>query len=129
MPSYLNHRAKSGARSERRRFPRVRVLGELYGRVVAFDTPVEIRNIGPGGFSISGPLEFPVGAEHQFEVTSADGQAAVLQGRSAHASERITVDGEVTYLTGFSLTDDQPGGASAMHDLVVRLASQTAHVA
>ena len=130
MPSYINERsARPGARTERRRHPRVRVLGELYGRVVAFDAPGGIQNIGLGGFSIVGPLAFPVDAEHQFEVTAPDGATSVIKGRAAYSSPQPGPNGATSYLTGFELVVDEPGDVAVMEDLLTRLAQHAVGVA
>ena len=130
MPSYLNERsARPGARPERRRHPRVRVLGELYGRVVAFDAPVGIQNIGLGGFSIVAPLAFPPNAEHKFEVTAPDGYTAIIKGRAAHSAAQTGANGAVSYLTGFELVVTEAQDVTVMADLLTRLSQQALGVA
>jgi hypothetical protein len=51
---------------ERRKNPRVQLLSDLYGCVVALDLPVLVRDASRGGFRIESECPFPVGSEHSF---------------------------------------------------------------
>jgi hypothetical protein len=99
---------------ERRRAPRIEVLGRLHGHVVSLDTPVTVREISMVGLSFSAPIPFPIGAEHEFRLTLGDGSAVMLKGRVVRAQEapggeahRIFVMG-VQFLDSEAETGDDP---------------------
>jgi hypothetical protein len=67
--------------SDRRRSPRIKILGKLHGRLVALDLPLTVLEISLGGLSFETDLEFPVGAVHEYRLTLGDGSNAALKGR------------------------------------------------
>lgn len=98
---------------ERRGTPRVKVLGQIHGHIVTLDVPVLIREIGLGGFSIETALKFPVGAEHAFRLTHADGESVTLRGRVAHCTGRLKADRSPTFITGFMFLEDPTSTSAA----------------
>ena len=67
MRSTKRQRVKSEPTvEERRKNPRVELLSDLYGCVVALDLPVLVRDASRGGFRIESECPFPVGSEHSF---------------------------------------------------------------
>jgi hypothetical protein len=84
--------------SERRGVPRLQVLGRIQGRVVSLPLPVELRDMGPSGFSVESPLPFPLGARRLFLFTTAGGLQVLIEGAAAHCWH----DGKAArYVTGF----------------------------
>ena len=62
-------------RIERRQSSRIRIFGDLHGRVIQLDVLVVLRDIGAGGFAIESPQMFHAGTELR------DGQLVVTGGR------------------------------------------------
>jgi len=88
---------------ERRRTPRIQVVGRLHGRSVALGLPVRIREVGFGGFSLESALPFPKGAEHLFRFTLDDGTVVEVQATSIHTM-RVTTPGGLSHLSGFAFS-------------------------
>jgi hypothetical protein len=89
---------------ERRRHPRVTILGKLHGRVITLDLQLTVSEISLGGMAIQTDLPFPPGAIHDFQLTLGDNSVVHLKGRVAHC-QRMTTD-EERYLTGIEFLDD-----------------------
>lgn len=85
---------------ERRRAPRLQVLGRIQGRLVSLPLPVELRDMGPLGFSVESALPFPQGARRLFLFTTAGGLQVLIEGAAAHC--RPHRGDEARYITGFS---------------------------
>jgi hypothetical protein len=98
---------------ERRRTPRVRVLGQIHGHIVTLDIPVTIREVGLGGFSIVSPVNFPVDAVHEFRLTHDDGEMITLKGKVVHCGTASATNGVVSYITGFQFLKDTTGKSAA----------------
>jgi hypothetical protein len=90
---------------ERRRAPRIEVLGRLHGHVVSLDTPVTVREISMVGLSFSAPISFPVGAEHEFRLTLGDGSVVLLKGRVVRAEEAPSGGPQPTFVMGVQFLD------------------------
>ena len=86
--------------NERRRVPRLEVLGRIQGRLVSLPLPVELHDMGPEGFSVESALPFPQGARRLFLFTTAGGFQVLIEGAAAHS--RPDDGGDARYVTGFS---------------------------
>jgi hypothetical protein len=84
---------------ERRRAPRLEVLGRIQGRLVSLPLPVELGDMGPGGFSVESALPFPQGARRLFLLTTAGGLQVLIEGAVVHC--RPDEGGDARYVTGF----------------------------
>src|SRR5262245_57060021 len=85
----------------RRKTPRIEVLGQLHGTLVAMDVPILVRNIGAGGFGIESPVPFPPGATHVFRFTAGTGLRVVLKACTRHCQEGTPApDGTTRYNAG-----------------------------
>lgn len=89
---------------ERRRTPRIQVMGRLHGRSVALGLPVRIREVGFGGFSLESSVPFPKGAEHLFRFTLDDGTVVEVQATSIHTMQ-VTTPGGPSHFSGFAFSD------------------------
>ena len=85
--------------TERRRVPRLEVLGRIQGRLVSLPLPVELRDMGPEGFSVESPLPFPQGERRLFLFTTAGGVQVLIEGGAAHC--RPDGRDDTRYITGF----------------------------
>lgn len=105
---------------QRRRSPRLQLLGEVHGQLVGMAVPIVLRDISDGGFSMVTTIEFPADAVHRFQLMldADEGSAIVVQARVVHG-RMMTGDTEVLYITGFAFTPEQPhSSASAIRTLV-----------
>jgi hypothetical protein len=93
---------------DRRRNPRIQILGRLHGRIVAMDVAVTATEISLGGMAIQTDIPFPVGAVHEFQLTLGDESAVVLKGRIAHC-QRVGEGPGSGYLSGVEFIDEDDG--------------------
>jgi hypothetical protein len=93
---------------ERRRSPRVQILGRLHGQVVAFDLPVAVIDISLGGLNFQASVPFPVGAVHDFRLTLGDASHVVLRGRVVHSTLIADDDDAHVYVMGVQFIDEEP---------------------
>jgi len=107
---------------ERRRSPRLQLLGEVHGQLVDMAVPIVVRNLSEGGFSIDTTLEFPDDAVHRFRLTpSGSDDALIVQARAVH-SYMTVVDKLARFVTGFAFTPDQP---NTTHSAIERFVDET----
>lgn len=99
--------------SERRRAPRIEVLGRLHGHVVSIDTPVTVREISLVGLSFSAPIQFPLGAEHEFRLTLGDESVIELRGRVVRTQPVEGADGRSAFVMGVQFLDDDGAAEEA----------------
>jgi hypothetical protein len=108
--------------SDRRRSPRIEILGRLHGHSVSLDVPVSVREISLGGMALETGFPFPVGAVHEFRLTLGDGSQIQLNGRVMHSRDLGTPGGQPAFLTGIQFVDDEPTESdSGVEDLIDRL--------
>jgi hypothetical protein len=86
---------------DRRRNPRVHLLSELYGCVVALDLPVLIRDASRGGFSVESACPFPVGSEHTFRFQNLTGGTTNVVAICRHTAPLQRAHGAPRYSAGF----------------------------
>jgi hypothetical protein len=99
--------------SDRRRAPRIEILGRMQGHVVVpVPVSVTVREISLGGLSMISPVMFPVGAIHEFGLTLGDESTVVLQGRIVYSRPDVGPDGAQVYVTGVQFVDDDPAPPS-----------------
>ncbi|HYN10686.1 MAG TPA: PilZ domain-containing protein [Vicinamibacterales bacterium] len=94
--------------SDRRRSPRIEILGRLHGHAVSLDVPVVVREISLGGMALETSFPFPIGAVHEFRLTLGDGAQVQLNGRVMHSRDTTVPGGQAVYLTGIQFVDDEP---------------------
>ena len=105
---------------ERRRSPRIELLGRIHGHVAALDVSVTVREISLGGMSLETSFRFPELATHEFRLTLGDGATTVLHGIILRCREHNRSDGSRVYISGVQFVDKKPsGGAEAIIDKMV----------
>jgi hypothetical protein len=93
--------------ADRRRSPRLRLLGEIHGQRVGLDLPLTIVDISAGGFAIESTVCFPDRDVQLFELVSElGGSPLVVAGRAVRTSPASPGAGR--YVTGFEFASDQP---------------------
>jgi hypothetical protein len=92
--------------AERRRSERIEILDELQGHAITLDEPVEIRELGIGGFTIVTQSPFPLHSVQDFRLVSGH-QSVVIRGRLVH--RRMLVEGDMAfYVSGIQFIDVSP---------------------
>jgi hypothetical protein len=108
--------------SDRRRSPRIEILGRLHGHSVSLDVPVVVKEISLGGMALETSFPFPVGAVHEFRLTLGDGAQVHLNGRVMHSRNISAPGGASTFVTGIQFVDDEPMDADiGVEDLIDKL--------
>lgn len=92
----------SRAPASRRQWPRIDLVEDLHGLIVALDLPVHVLEVGLGGFSMECDAAFPVGATQQVRF-ALRGVELVLPCRVAHCRRC-----DRGYVTGFQFAE-RPG--------------------
>jgi hypothetical protein len=83
---------------ERRRAPRVEILGEIQGQVIPLDEVVNLRDLSTTGCSIRTRTPLVVGEVYEFQLVSRTERVAV-RGRVIH--RRVSFKGDTTlYVLG-----------------------------
>lgn len=107
--------------SERRRSPRVQILGKLHGYLVALDVPVTVVEISLGGLGLETPIDFPVGVVHEFSLTLGDGSTVSLKGRVMHCRRTLSPDTPARYTVGVQFIDDDAAETATVTTLITRV--------
>jgi hypothetical protein len=90
---------------DRRRNPRVAILGKLHGRAVTLDVAVAILEISLGGMSLETDIPFPVDAIHMFQLTLGDNTVVHLKGQVKHCQK---LAGEpARFVSGIQFLDEK----------------------
>jgi PilZ domain len=92
---------------DRRRAPRVEVLGRILGEIVSMDVPVQVREVSLGGLSFGSTISFTAGAVHEFRLTLGDDSDVLLRGRIVRSQERIEANGSRLFITAVQFIDDE----------------------
>jgi hypothetical protein len=108
---------------DRRRAPRIELLGRLHGHSVSLDLPVAVLEISLGGMAIQTGLPFPVGAVHVFRLTMGDDSTVELNARVMHSRNVAPPDASApAYVTGLQFVEDDPTEATpVVGDLIDRV--------
>ena len=95
--------------SERRRAPRVDLVGQLHGELVSVDLPICVREISLGGMSIETSEAFDVDSRHSFVLTLGDGAGVFVLGRVAYCRRAERPEGAV-FISGIQFLDEETTG-------------------
>jgi hypothetical protein len=86
-PEAGRHSAAGVAVHDRRRSPRLEVMGSLHGQMVPLRIAICVREVSFGGFSIETVFPLPIGAEHEFRFTLRSGLTVTVRGKVAHCRQ------------------------------------------
>ncbi len=107
---------------ERRRSARVEIIDRLHGEVVSHEVEIIVRDISTGGMAIEGPVQFPVGARHEFLLTAPDGSFSRIRGVAKYSRRVSPQDAKPAYSTGFEFLDTPvPLGGSTIARLIEKI--------
>jgi hypothetical protein len=107
---------------ERRRAPRIELLGRMHGQIVSLGVPVTVREISLVGLSLETPFPFPEGAVHEFSLTLGDDSVVQLRGQVVHCRESAGPDGASFFVTGVRFVDEElPDGPSEVEGIIKKI--------
>jgi hypothetical protein len=105
---------------ERRRSPRVELLGLVSGRLLQPGTAIVVRDMSLGGLATETPFPFERGTVHDLQLTLGDGAAVDLRARVMHCRNIAAEGEEPRYFTGFQFVDED-GGEDVAGDVLDRI--------
>jgi hypothetical protein len=107
---------------ERRRYPRIEILGRIQSRVLSLNLPIAVLDMSLGGVCIQTDITFPIGELHEFRLTANEGEPLVISARVVHSLHASRSDGTPCYFIGFEFVeDDAPGTRLAVEKLMSNL--------
>jgi hypothetical protein len=86
---------------ERRRNPRIDVLGQVHVHIETCPAPATLREISLGGFSIETTIPFAPGHFHDFQFSLDDGTRMTVRAASVHCALIRVVAGMPVHISGF----------------------------
>lgn len=104
---------------ERRRAPRVDLVGQLHGEMVSVELPIRVREISLGGMSIETSEAFAIDTRHSFVLTLGDGAGVFVLGRVAY-SRKVGREGGAIFITGIQFLDEEAGESGGDVGTIVR---------
>jgi hypothetical protein len=107
-------------RLERRQSSRIRIFGDLHGRVVQMDVLVVLRDISTGGFAIESPQLFQAGVEHTVELTAPTGQQLVATATVRQCVRQLDSEDLMPYLASFVFSDAARRKPSAIEKFIAQ---------
>jgi hypothetical protein len=88
---------------DRRQSPRVDLLREFQGRLLALDEAIIVQQLGPGGLTVTAAVPLSPAEIHDLRLTL-DGEVISLRARVVHSRAVIDSD-DVTYVSGLAFVD------------------------
>jgi PilZ domain len=105
-------------RTERRHGPRVNLLSEFQGHLVALDEEVRVLQLGPGGLTMAAAI--PLQVDHRYDLQLTLGERSITVGaRVVHMRTTIDRD-EFTYIVGMQFADLPADAAEAIGAFIAR---------
>lgn len=91
--------------ADRRRSPRVDLVGRVQGQAVAVDVPIRVREISLGGMSIETTTPFTEGTKHLFVLTLGDGAGVEVLGHVVYCRDVAPAQGLPLFISGLQFVD------------------------
>jgi len=113
--------ARSGKthHSSDRTTPRLEVVGQIHGQSLTFNTPLIVRDLSSGGFSVESAVPFGRGTTHVFRFTTTNGVSVVLRANAMHSRPVAGSSFPERFTTGFQfLTPDDEQTAKNIDTLL-----------
>src|SRR5688572_12904839 len=108
---------------ERRRTPRIDVLGQVHVHILSCPAPASLREISLGGFSIESTMAFPPGLVHQFRFALEDGSETHVSATSVHCAISSSVRGTPVHVTGFEFIQRERHVRDTVEELIERISN------
>ena len=111
-----------GTSQERRRFPRIEMVGRISGQVLPLSEPVIVLDMSRSGFAMQTRAMFPVGAVHEFRLVLPDMDAPLtISAQVVHSVQAQGVDGSIHYVSGLHFVDVNTVEARAFQAVITAL--------
>ena len=108
--------------AERRRSPRIELMGRVHGHSVSSDLSVSVLEISLGGMAIRTSVRFETGTVHAFRLTLGDESTVELNGRVMHCRDVSPTGDAPAFVTGLQFVDDEPAeNGPTVSDLIDRI--------
>ena len=111
---------------ERRRNPRIDVLGQVHVHVKTCPAPASLREISVGGFSIETTIAFPPGQVHDFNFSLDDGMQMAVRAASVHCALIRIVAGMPVHISGFEFVQREARVRDDIESFVDRITEMIA---
>lgn len=105
-------------RVDRRRYPRLHLVGALDGIVVPFQLGVRVMDISAAGFAVHSPFDFSQGTTHEFQFAILEGPRPVIRAVVAHSRRLKPRRGGAFFLTGFEFVDLSAAAREVVDEIV-----------
>jgi hypothetical protein len=113
---------RSGALPGGRYTPRLDTLGQLQVHVLSNPTPVTVREISLGGFSLESTVPFASGTAHRFRFTLEGGPVVAATAECVYSTRLSREPSLSLYLAGFEFVPVSENASQAVASLVYRIA-------
>lgn len=96
---------------ERRRTPRIEVLGRVHGRIVSLDARMTALDLGAGGFSMETVFPVDPDNEQDFQLVCPDGTSIRFKAEVVYCRRGSSLDRPQRFVSGLRFTDPpEPAG-------------------
>ena len=100
---------------ERRKTPRIEMLGQIFGQALSVDTPVTVLDLSMGGFSVETACAFRTGSHHQFRFALEHGASMIITAEVVHCRHRTAPSGKDLFVTGLKFLENPDTSAAVTH--------------
>jgi len=100
---------------ERRKTPRIEMLGQIFGQVLSVDTPVTVLDLSMGGFSVETACAFRSGSHHQFRFSLEHGASVIVIAEVVHCRRRTAPSGKDLFVTGLKFLENPDTSAAVAY--------------
>ena len=97
---------------DRRQTPRVDLMQDFQGHLIALDEPVSVQQLGPGGLTLVAAVPLSPTHIHDLRVTLDDAVISV-RARVVH-TRAVVANDDVTYVSGMAFVDLPPETAATI---------------
>jgi hypothetical protein len=109
--------------ASRRRTPRFEVTGNLTVTLDDGQTPVELRDIGLGGFGLESSTSFPPRSRYDARFTDGEGLDVTIRAEAVHSRQLVSDGGSPRWMTGFTYLIDDGAAREAVETVLDRATS------
>jgi hypothetical protein len=105
-------------RVDRRRYPRLHLVGELNGLIVPFQIGVRVIDISASGFAVRSPLEFATGTAHEFQFALLHRPRPIVRAVVVHSRRVTSRRGRPFFVAGFAFLDLSDRARATIDEIV-----------
>jgi PilZ domain len=105
-------------RLDRRRFPRVQIVGEFNGRVIPFHIALRVLDISINGLAVQSSIEFTPHTEHSLQFTSVHRSRPVVRASVVHSRRVPGARGIHAHVTGLSFVHLSADARAAIEKII-----------